>query len=527
MGCASSREASGEPIKQISGPIAVVKQTPTFKAVQHEHADVTADSARAAAGSVRSSPEASGSDDTVSIHTKEYAGQDAGVKKPLSAPLTVEITPAGEDVTAVRDPRKGYSGLLPGGELPPLQTPPTGRPLRRPTRSLSLEPTKASQLEGDALRAAIERPSGALFSAMPPSLAVGKCGTVSFSNPLKGELAGNRITFENPQARRTSLSGNEGSPRVSAKTQSYVASWLAALNLSQYAAAFELAGYDESDTLANLSPADLTQIETFAGISILPGHKKRLVLASARPVSANQSAPVSPYLTRTPEAARLMSRSPDTDTCGELDTLSSRATESLTSSPASVLPTLVLPRSLLEARKGGHLARTHLPEGSPAHPSFEGEDRRSSWGGAQESGLRGGGSGEHVLVEGERFKRGPQRRTLRNARRSPRHIIRLKAGGPWGADSASETEGVKGRGLTFQNVAAMEGSPMSVERRAELRQLKAQLQAKVEELRLAQTKDNYAALSPQPLTSSAESRLQKLDSAIRRQDPAQVAATTT
>ena len=50
--------------------------------------------------------------------------------------------------------------------------------------------------------------------------------------------------------------------------------------LGQYAAAFESAGYDDADSLAALTEEDLGEIAAFARITIPPGHRKKLLLAS-------------------------------------------------------------------------------------------------------------------------------------------------------------------------------------------------------------------------------------------------------
>ena len=55
---------------------------------------------------------------------------------------------------------------------------------------------------------------------------------------------------------------------------------LASVGLGQYAAAFESAGYDDADSLAALTEADLGEIAAFARITIPPGHRKKLLLAS-------------------------------------------------------------------------------------------------------------------------------------------------------------------------------------------------------------------------------------------------------
>lgn len=56
--------------------------------------------------------------------------------------------------------------------------------------------------------------------------------------------------------------------------------WLAGLGLPQYIPAFHTAGYDDLATLAYLNPTDLNLIEQAAGSAVLPGHRKRLLLAA-------------------------------------------------------------------------------------------------------------------------------------------------------------------------------------------------------------------------------------------------------
>lgn len=48
----------------------------------------------------------------------------------------------------------------------------------------------------------------------------------------------------------------------------------------QYAAAFDTSGFNDWEVLAALDENDLESIELAAGISILPGHRKKILMAS-------------------------------------------------------------------------------------------------------------------------------------------------------------------------------------------------------------------------------------------------------
>ncbi len=58
--------------------------------------------------------------------------------------------------------------------------------------------------------------------------------------------------------------------------------WLGGLELPQYVAAFNAAGFDDLSTIAHLDTADLDNISAAGGITILPGHRKKLLLAAPR-----------------------------------------------------------------------------------------------------------------------------------------------------------------------------------------------------------------------------------------------------
>lgn len=58
--------------------------------------------------------------------------------------------------------------------------------------------------------------------------------------------------------------------------------WLTSLGLAQYIPAFHAAGYDDLATLAYLNPTDLNLIGQASGTAVLPGHRKRLLLAAPR-----------------------------------------------------------------------------------------------------------------------------------------------------------------------------------------------------------------------------------------------------
>jgi hypothetical protein len=56
--------------------------------------------------------------------------------------------------------------------------------------------------------------------------------------------------------------------------------WLRELGLSQYAAGFEAAGYADWELLGCLEEKDLAMIELHANCTILPGHRKKILMAS-------------------------------------------------------------------------------------------------------------------------------------------------------------------------------------------------------------------------------------------------------
>jgi hypothetical protein len=535
MGCASSKEASAEQphgtIKQISGPVCVKKETPVLQSFEDAYRGQSA--GMEAASLARSSPDASGSQETPSKQHRAHAAEVArprnlvGVNSPRA--LKEEIDREDSE-TSLQERRGRHEHLyaLPGSRSPLVETPQSHS---KGSKSLSanvfpgIEAAKVSRLEAEAFASATARDTTPPLS-FPQNLAIGKCGTVSFSNPLKTSSANNRVAFDNPRSGRSRSLALEGLPRVNApspKPQTFVSGWLLDLNLSQYTAAFEAAGYDESDSLANLSLADLAQIETFSRISILPGHKKRLVLASSRPMGLTQSAStnVSPLASQGFRGSDLRaSDSKLSDVHSEpvtFDSASSRATESATSSPASVLPTLVLPE---QARKSHAFERTKsnpLPD-VPAleqgvEPSVEGglgqallsqreseaqtfnpeterakplkhaldksprERRSRSLSMGQATGDKRGGGGipreesSVTPLEGSVSRRGPEEQFPR-LKRSPRGSVRERT---FGVDSG--TEGVGRGGLVERDMSAE-----SEERRAALEELQNQLQAKVGQL---------------------------------------------
>ena len=56
--------------------------------------------------------------------------------------------------------------------------------------------------------------------------------------------------------------------------------WLDQIGLPQYRAAFEASGYDDWPQLTQLTDADLDSIACHARIAVLPGHRKKLLMAS-------------------------------------------------------------------------------------------------------------------------------------------------------------------------------------------------------------------------------------------------------
>ena len=70
------------------------------------------------------------------------------------------------------------------------------------------------------------------------------------------------------------------SPVTSPDVITAARSWLDQQGLPQYRAAFEASGYDDWPQLQALDDDDLDAISRHGHITLLPGHKKKLLLAS-------------------------------------------------------------------------------------------------------------------------------------------------------------------------------------------------------------------------------------------------------
>ena len=65
-------------------------------------------------------------------------------------------------------------------------------------------------------------------------------------------------------------------------TNTVVDTLLSGIGLPQYVDAFKRSGYDDKSVLLDITEKDFREIESFAGLTILPGHRKRIILASKR-----------------------------------------------------------------------------------------------------------------------------------------------------------------------------------------------------------------------------------------------------
>ncbi|QDZ23631.1 hypothetical protein HOP50_11g61710 [Chloropicon primus] len=57
---------------------------------------------------------------------------------------------------------------------------------------------------------------------------------------------------------------------------------LTRVGLLQYLEAFRASGYDDESVLVDISEKDIAEIEHFAGVTVLPGHRKKIMLAGKR-----------------------------------------------------------------------------------------------------------------------------------------------------------------------------------------------------------------------------------------------------
>lgn len=64
------------------------------------------------------------------------------------------------------------------------------------------------------------------------------------------------------------------------KPDSEARKWLSSIGLPQYAEAFEASGYDDWLQLSQLDDLDLDAVEQAGKMQMLPGHRKKLLIAS-------------------------------------------------------------------------------------------------------------------------------------------------------------------------------------------------------------------------------------------------------
>jgi hypothetical protein len=81
-------------------------------------------------------------------------------------------------------------------------------------------------------------------------------------------------TFRTSQEERND--GNDG------EFTNVVDTLLTGIGLPQYVDAFKRSGYDDKSVLLDITEKDFVDIESFAGLTILPGHRKRIMLASKK-----------------------------------------------------------------------------------------------------------------------------------------------------------------------------------------------------------------------------------------------------
>ena len=86
-----------------------------------------------------------------------------------------------------------------------------------------------------------------------------------------------------------STASAETSKAEIAEDTSAIGAWLHEIGLPQYIQAFSSAGFDDQSLLEHLTDSDLSSIEAHTGTRILPGHRKKVLLASQQLSFASQS----------------------------------------------------------------------------------------------------------------------------------------------------------------------------------------------------------------------------------------------
>ena len=102
----------------------------------------------------------------------------------------------------------------------------------------------------------------------------------------------------------TTIEGSETASRAFTSLRSDVSApddelvtLLVGIGLPQYVEAFRSSGYDDLSVLANITEKDIRDIEAFSGVTVLPGHRKKIILAGRRlggDDAATGTPPVSP-----------------------------------------------------------------------------------------------------------------------------------------------------------------------------------------------------------------------------------------
>ena len=71
-------------------------------------------------------------------------------------------------------------------------------------------------------------------------------------------------------------------PATTVAQDDVLESLLSGIGLSQYVDAFRTSGYDDRSVLLDISEKDIADIASFAGVTVPPGHRKKIILASKR-----------------------------------------------------------------------------------------------------------------------------------------------------------------------------------------------------------------------------------------------------
>ncbi|CAG9466252.1 unnamed protein product [Pedinophyceae sp. YPF-701] len=113
----------------------------------------------------------------------------------------------------------------------------------------------------------------------------GSAASVSGKEKARGQGGGPRgARSGEARGQGGTAGGDEAAGALEPKNdvQYFAVEWLRSNGMSKYVQAFLTSGFEDEDTLADLDHGDLDQIANFAGITIPPGHRKKILLAAQK-----------------------------------------------------------------------------------------------------------------------------------------------------------------------------------------------------------------------------------------------------